>query len=86
MDYVQNKVIDGTRGCLNIKTTNFTLICNLSATDIDAISNIDTTPAVVITVILTSSESTSRSYQLSSSDYWISHTPSPTGKFYNQFF
>lgn len=85
MDYVQNKVIDSTRGCINIETTNFTLTCNLSATDIDAISNIDTTPAVVITVVLTSSESKlSTSYQLSSSDYWISQTPSPTGKFYNQ--
>ena len=78
--YVQNQVIDGTDGCINIQSVKSTLTCNLSATDIDAIKNVDTTPPVVITVTLTP-ESTSTSYP----SIRISSTPSllPTGEVEN---
>ena len=52
IEYVQNAVIYGTEGCINIETFNSNQTCNLFATDIDALNNIDTTPAVVITFIL----------------------------------
>lgn len=78
--YVQNQVIDGTDSCISIQSVNSTLTCNLSATDIDAISNVDTTPPVVITVTLTP-ESTSTTYL----PIRISSTPSllPTGEVEN---
>ena len=52
IEYVQNTVIYGTEGCINIETFDSNQTCNLFATDIDALNNIDTTPAVVITFIL----------------------------------
>ena len=53
--YLQHQVIKGIAGCLSLLLTvhsNSALYCNLSATDIDAMDVIDTTPAVVITVML----------------------------------
>ena len=48
----QHQVIEGIAGCLSLFTVHSAQYCNLSATDIDAMDTIDTTPAVVITVML----------------------------------
>lgn len=51
IEYVQNTVIYGTKGCINIETFNSNQTCSLFATDIDALNNIDTTPAVSVVVV-----------------------------------
>ena len=51
--YLQHQVIKGIAGCLSTTVhSDSAQYCNLSATDIDAMDVIDTTPAVVITVML----------------------------------
>ena len=69
-DYLQHHVIEGNAGCLSLLTVHSVQYCNLSATDIDALDTIDTTPAVVITVMLTPD------YSLPISSYLISSSAS----------
>ena len=52
LDHLQHQVIEGIAGCLSLLTVHSAQYCILSATDIDALDTIDTTPAVVITVML----------------------------------
>ena len=65
--YVQNIIIEGIEGCINIESLNSSQICSLSVTDVDALDIVDTTPAIVITEILITRNITSTTLQSTTS-------------------